>query len=149
MAGGCERMLPCATVRINVNWLTFDPRMFVPWPLVLSYPRLAPILTPPTFAKAASDNLFNLFVCIFGLNGLTCSVLLFITSNFGSWYADCRAFCPEPSSYEDRTLAAWSKKKPSHVCSTVIPGSEKAYFVMFSYRKQWLPGRVLRAIESW
>ena len=48
---------------------------------------------------------------IFGLNGLTCSVLLFITSNFGSWYADCRAFCPGPSSYEDRTLAAWSKKK--------------------------------------
>ena len=35
------------------------------WPPVLSYPRLAPILTPPTFAKAASDNLFNLFVCNF------------------------------------------------------------------------------------
>ena len=52
---------------------------------------------------------------IFGLNGLTCSVLLFITSNFGSWYADCRAFCPGPSSYEDRTLAAWSKKKKLQV----------------------------------
>ena len=51
---------------------------------------------------------------IFGLNGLTCSVLLFIASNFGSWYADCRAFCPGPSSYEDRTLAAWSKKKRRH-----------------------------------
>ena len=48
---------------------------------------------------------------IFGLNGLTCSMLLFITSNFGSWYADCRTFCPGPASYEDRTLAAWSKKK--------------------------------------
>ena len=30
-----------------------------------AYPRLAPILTPPTFANAASDNLFNLFVCNF------------------------------------------------------------------------------------
>ena len=35
------------------------------WPPVLSYPRLAPILTPPTFANAASDNFFNLFVCNF------------------------------------------------------------------------------------
>ena len=35
------------------------------WPPVLSYPRLAPILTSPTFANAASDNLFNLFVCNF------------------------------------------------------------------------------------
>ena len=35
------------------------------WPPVLSYPRLAPILTPPTFANAALDNLFNLFVCNF------------------------------------------------------------------------------------
>ena len=55
------------------------------WLPVLSYPRIAPILTPPTFANAASDHLFNLFVCFFGLNGLTCSVLLlFTTSNFGS-----------------------------------------------------------------
>ena len=34
-----------------------------------------------------------------------------VTSNCGLWYADCRALCPEPSSQEDRTLAARSKKK--------------------------------------
>ena len=81
------------------------------WPPVLFYPRLAPILTSPTFAYAASDICLICLFAIFGLNGLTCSVLLFITSNFGSWYADCKAFCPGSSSYEDRILAAWSKKK--------------------------------------
>ena len=49
---------------------------------------------------------------IFGLNDL---VVLFcfnsVTSNCGSWYAECRALCPGPSSQEDRTLAARSKKK--------------------------------------
>ena len=36
-----------------------------------------------------------------------------VTSKCGSWYADCRALCPGPSSQEDRTLAARSKKKSS------------------------------------
>ena len=36
---------------------------------------------------------------------------LTVTSKCGSWYADCRALCPGPSSQEDRTLAARGKKK--------------------------------------
>ena len=60
------------------------------------------------------SNLFFL-IClfaIFGLNEFWCSVCFnSVTSNFGLWYADCRAFCPGPSSQEDRILAAWSKKK--------------------------------------
>ena len=73
-----HRLAPddCPLAPLSPAKLPVDTRSFLS--------RLAPILIPSTFAEAASDNLFNLFVCIFGLNGLTCSVLLFITSNFGS-----------------------------------------------------------------
>ena len=58
---------------------------------------------------------FNLLICLFAIFGLNDLVVLFcfnsVTSNCGSWYADCRALCPGPSSQEDRTLAARSKKK--------------------------------------
>ena len=56
----------------------------------------------------------NLLICLFAIFGLNDNVVLFcfnsVTSKCGSWYADCRALCPGPSSQEDRTLAAWSKK---------------------------------------
>ena len=57
----------------------------------------------------------NLLICLFAIFGLNDYVVLFcfnsVTSKCGSWYADCRALCPGPSSQEDRALAAWSKKK--------------------------------------
>ena len=56
----------------------------------------------------------NLLICLFAIFGLNDYVVLFcfnsVTSKCGSWYADCRALCPGPSSQEDRALAAWSKK---------------------------------------
>ena len=123
--------LICAFLHLIFTYgslVTGSPRMIALWLLChrqssllatyhfLSLP--APILIPPTFAEAAS------FVCIFGLNGLTCSVLLFITSNFGSWYADCRAFCPEPSSYEH--LSSVEPKK-----TTVTKRDSKTYEMSF------------------
>ena len=76
-----------------------------------SYPRLPRILMPPTFATTASANFLICWFAIFGLND---NVVLFclnsVASKCGSWYADCRALRRGPSSQEDRTLAAWSKK---------------------------------------
>ena len=61
----------------------------------------------------------NLLIYLFAIFGLNDNVVLFcfnsVTSKCGSWYADCRALCPGPSSQEDRTLAAWSKKKISFI----------------------------------
>ena len=56
-----------------------------------------------------------------------------------SGYADCRALCPGPSSQEDRTLAAWSKKKkPASVrvregmgCEVEIKKLAEAVFFFF------------------
>ena len=102
--------------RLAPDWLLLAP--LSPAKLPVGHP-FFPILALHQFWPLRLLPMRRRIICliclfaIFGLNGLTCSVLLFITSNFGSWYADCRAFCPGPSSYEDRTLAAWSKKKSS------------------------------------
>ena len=44
-----------------------------------------------------------------------------VTSSCGSWYPDCRALCPGPSSQEDRTLAARIKKIYKDFCESGIP----------------------------
>ena len=63
----------------------------------------------------------NLLICLVAIFGLNDYFVRFcfnlIPSTCGSRYADCRALCPGPSSQEDRTLAARSKKKNSHFCT--------------------------------
>ena len=57
----------------------------------------------------------NHLICLIAFFGLNDWVVRFcfnlFTSNCGICYADWRALCPGPSSQEDRTLAARSKKK--------------------------------------
>ena len=60
------------------------------------------------------------------------------------WQADAKG-CPV---LQSRINVDWLTFDP-RMFVPLFPGLKKAFFVMCSYRKQWLPGTVLLAIESW
>ena len=95
-----DRSSTSFSLQARPGWLFLVPLSPAKLPVIYPFfPILALHRFWPTdfFQTRRRSNLLICLIAIFGLNDL---VILFcfnsVTSNFGLWYADCRALCPRP-----------------------------------------------------